>query len=135
AGPMAVELLGKAALWRMNPLLVLAPELLKDAAFAVKVAADPDLRGQRMKTIYLADVLTRIAVMLGGLPLDKKKLDRLCDVRNGGAHAGLSGPSRQVVEDSVTVLDVLIAHLGLDADRVYGDHAATAAGLRATYPD
>ena len=135
AGPMAVELLGKAALWRTNPLLVLAPELLKDPAFAVKVAMNPDLRGQRVKTIYLAEVLTRTAVMMGGLPLDQKQQERLCDVRNGGAHAGLLGPSRQVVEDSLIVLDVLVDHLGLDPDEFYGDLASTASGLRVTYRD
>lgn len=135
AGPMAVELLGKAALWRTNPLLVLAPELLKDPASVIKIASDPDLRGQRMKTIYLAEVLKRIAILLSGLPLDQTQQDRLCDVRNGGAHAGLPAPSRQVMEDSLGVLDVLIAHLGIDADEFYGDLSGTAAALRASYRD
>lgn len=135
AGPMAVELLGKAALWRMNPLLVLAPELLKDPATVVRIASDPDLRGPRMKTLYLAEVLKRIAIVLSGLPLDQTKQDRLCDVRNGGAHAGLPGPSRQVVEDCLSVLDVLIAHLGLDSEAFYGDLSGTAAGLRVSYHD
>lgn len=135
AGPMAVELLGKAALWRTNPLLVLAPELLNNPATVVKIASNPDLRGAKMKTIYLAEVLKRIAIVLSGLPLDQTKQDRLCDVRNGGAHAGLPGPSRQVVEDCLSVLDVLIAHLGLDSDAFYGDLSGTAAGLRASYHD
>ncbi|WP_292604269.1 hypothetical protein [Nocardioides sp. REDSEA-S30_B4] len=135
AGPMAVELLGKAVLWRTNPLLVVAPELLKDSASVVKIAGDPDLRGQRMKTIYLAEVLKRIAILLGGLPLDQKKQDRLCDTRNGGAHAGLPGPSRQALEDSLSVLDALLAYLDMDPDEFYGDLASTAAGLRAEYRD
>ena len=114
---------------------MIAPELLKDPASVVKIAAEPDLRGQRMKTIYLSEVLKRIAIMLGGLPLDQKTQDRLCDIRNGGAHAGLLGPSRHVIEDSLRVLDVLIAHLGLHADEFYGDLASTATGLRARYRD
>ena len=81
---MAVELLGKAALWRTNPLLVLAPEVVKDSASIVKLASGPDLRAPRMKTIYLAEVLKRIAILLSGLPLDQAQQDRLCDVRNGG---------------------------------------------------
>lgn len=133
AGPMAVELLGKAALWRTNPLLVLAPELLKDPASVVKIASHPDLRGPRMRTIYLAEVLKRIAILLSGLPLDQTQQDRLCDVRNGGAHAGLPSSSRQVVEDSLSVVDVLIVHLGVDADAFYGDLSGTAAALRASY--
>lgn len=132
---MAVELLGKAALWRTNPLLVLAPELLKDPATVVRIASDPDLRGPRMRTIYLAEVLKRIAILLSGLPLDQGKQDRLCDVRNGGAHAGLPGPSRQIMEDCLSVLDFLISHLGLHYEEFYGDLSGTAAGLRASYHD
>jgi hypothetical protein len=130
-----VELLGKAALWRTNPLLVLAPELLKDPASVVKIASDPDLRGPRMKTIYLAEVLKRVAILLSGLPLDQTQQDRLCDIRNGGAHAGLPGPSRQVLEDSLSVLDALVAHLDLDAGEFYGDLSGTAASLRASHRD
>lgn len=135
AGPMAVELLGKAVLWRTNPLLVLAPEVVKDSVSVVKIASGPDLRAPRMRTIYLADVLKKVAILLSGLPLDQAQQDRLCDVRNGGAHAGLPGPSRQVTEDSLSVLDVLIAHLGLDPDEFFGDFSGTAATLRASYRD
>jgi hypothetical protein len=135
AGPMAVELLGKAALWRTNPLLVLAPDVVKDSVSVVKIASGPDLRAPRMRTIYLGDVLKKVAILLSGLPLDQAQQDRLCDVRNGGAHAGLPGPSRQVTEDSLSVLDVLIAHLDLDPDAFYGNLSGTAATLRASYRD
>ena len=135
AAPMAVELLGKAALWRVNPLLVVATELVKDSASIVKLASAPDLRAPKMRTIYLGEVLKRVAIMLNSLPIDSRQQDRLCDVRNGGAHAGLLGPSRQVVEDSLSVLDVLIAHLDMDPEAFYGDLSGTAATLRTSYRD
>ncbi len=135
AGPMAVELLGKAALWKANPLLVVASDLVKDSASIVKIASSPDLRAPKMKTIYLSEVLKRVAILLNSLPIDSRQQDRLCDVRNGGAHAGLLGPSRQVVEDSLSVLDVLIAHLEMDPETFYGDLSGTAATLRGSYRD
>lgn len=132
---MAVELLGKAALWRLNPLLVVATELIKDSASIVRLASSPDLRAPKMRTIYLGEVLKRVAILLNSLPIDSRQQDRLCDVRNGGAHAGLLGPSRQVVEDSLSVLDVLMVHLDLDPEAFYGDLSGTAATLRASYRD
>lgn len=135
AGPMAVELLGKAALWQVNPLLVVATELVKDSASIVKLASSPDLRAPKMRTIYLGEVLKRVAILLNSLPIDSKQQDRLCDVRNGGAHAGLLAPSRQVVVDSLSVLDVLIARLDIAPGTFFGNLSETAATLRASYRD
>ena len=88
-----------------------------------------------MRTIYLGEVLKRVAILLSSLPIDSRQQDRLCDGRNGGAHAGLLGPSRQVVEDCLSVLDVLIAHLDMDPEEFYGDLSGTAATLRTSYRD
>ncbi|MEU7839976.1 hypothetical protein AB0B39_03295 [Micromonospora sp. NPDC049114] len=122
--PLAVEHLGKAALWQKNPVLVvpLAPE---HEASLLSLATQPDLASPKLRTIGLSIVLRRLDQLLGGgLPVEGKRRTRMVEVRNGAMHVGLPAESRNVLTDCLTVCDALLGYLGEDASAFYGDHRA-----------
>ncbi|MGK5738915.1 hypothetical protein [Micromonospora sp. URMC 103] len=121
--PLAVEHLGKAVLWRANPVLVVP--LKEDAeASLFSLATQPDLAYPKLKTVGLAVLLRRLDRLVGNLPIDTNQRTRMVEVRNGAMHAGLPAQSRHILQDCLAVCGVLLEHLGF-GDRAwgfYGDH-------------
>ena len=126
--PLAVEHLGKAVLWRTNPVLVVP--LSADAeASLFSLATQPDLTSPRLRTVGLKILLSRLDQLLGGLPVEARKRNRMVDTRNGAMHVGTPTQSRHVLIDCLTLIGVFVDRLGLDQDKVYGEHLSSIAGL------
>ena len=126
--PLAVEHLGKAALWNANPALLVP--LSQDAEASLFILVErPDLTASKLRTIGLKIVLGRLDTLLGGLPIDPKQRTRMVDIRNGAMHVGSAEQSRYVLIDALTLCVPLLARLGTGADWFYGDHKANADGL------
>jgi hypothetical protein len=126
--PMAVELLGKATLWRENPvLLVQLNERHETSLFLL--ATRPDLAAKEVKTIGLQAVLSRLIKLLGDLPVAKERRDRMVNVRNGAVHVGSGDESRYVLLDCLSVMGVLLEKLGVDRAEFFGPHASTVRAL------
>ena len=131
AGPLAVELLSKGALWHVNPALLVPLEARHEAAL-VTLATDPSLDSPAMRTIGLKTALGRLTRVIGDLPVPPgKRQDRLVDCRNGSLHvgtlpnAGDNGAewvARQVLADSLTLCNFLIDRSDLVLVEFYGDH-------------
>lgn len=126
--PVAVEQLGKATLWRTNPVLLVQ---LRDSSEATlfRLATAPDLAAAGVKTISLSQTLTRLVRLLGELPIPEKHQHRIADVRNGAVHVGAGQEARFVLLDSLAVIDVLLPRLGIDRASFYGVHTATVDAL------
>lgn len=123
--PLAVEHLGKAVLWRRNPVLLVP--LTQDAEPALVVlATKPDLASPKLRTVGLALLLGRLERILGTLPVDAKQRKRLVDVRNGAMHAGSPAQSRHVLLDALLLCHVLLEHLDEDPKKFFGDHHSSA---------
>jgi hypothetical protein len=119
--PLAVEHLGKAVLWKENPVLVVP--LLQDAeASLVKLATAPTLADPKLRTVGLKLLLSRIEAVIGALPLSAARRNRMVDVRNGAMHVAASATSRYVLIDSLTVCNVFLERVGWEPARFYGDH-------------
>lgn len=134
---MAVELLGKAALWHINPALLVPLEPKQEAALAV-LATDPNLDSPSLRTIGLRVMLGRLTRVLGDLPVPGRRQDRLVDCRNGSLHVGTlpnSGEhravvmARQVLTDSLALCSFFLSHVAVTATDFYGDRSALANGL------
>ena len=131
AAPVAVELLGKAALWRANPALLVP--LSADAEASLFILADrPDLSAPKLRTVGLKQVLGRLDALLGSLPLDGKQRSRLTDTRNGAIHVGTAEQSRYVLIDALTVCGLLLERLQRSPRSFYGEHEADVNGLLQT---
>ena len=126
--PLAVEHLGKAVLWRENPVLVVP--LTPDAeASLFSLATQPDLASPKLRTVGLAILLRRLAQLLGGLPIDQKRCTRIVEIRNGAMHVGSPAQSRHVLVDCLAVCGVLLERIGEDPRAFYGDHQANVLAL------
>jgi hypothetical protein len=126
--PLAVEHLGKAVLWRENPVLIVP--LTADAENSLfSLATKPDLASPKLRTVGLATLLRRLEQLLGGLPIDQKQRARMVEIRNGAMHVGLPTQSRHVLVDSLAVCGVLLECLGEDSRAFYGDHHANVLAL------
>jgi hypothetical protein len=126
--PLAVEHLGKAALWKINPVLVVP--LSQDAEHSlVSLATKPDMADPRLRTISLAILLRRLEQIIGTLPIDKKKCGRMVEIRNGAMHVGLPAQSRYVLLDSLALIKVLLHQMEEDPKAFYGDHYLSACFL------
>lgn len=137
SAPMAVELLGKAALWAVNPTLLVPLDGKQEAAL-VTLATDPSLDSPSLRTIGLRVALGRLTRVFGDLPVPGKRQDRLLECRNGSLHVGTlprSGDNsaevvaRQVLADSLTLCDFLLPHVSTEPTEFYGDRVDLAAGL------
>ncbi|MGK5442152.1 hypothetical protein ACSNN7_10070 [Micromonospora sp. URMC 105] len=126
--PLAVEHLGKAVLWRTNPVLVVP--LSQDAeASLFSLATQPDLAYSKLRTVGLAVLLRRLEPMVN-LPIDGKQRTRMVEVRNGAMHVGLPAQSRHILQDCLAVCRVLLEHLGEEPRVFYGrDHYASVVRL------
>ncbi|MCM6774554.1 hypothetical protein NDR87_13540 [Nocardia sp. CDC159] len=119
--PLAVEHLGKALLWRTNPVLVV-PLLPEAEASLVKLATAPSLADPKLRTIGLRLLLSRIEAATGALPLNAERRTRMVEVRNGATHVAAAITSRHVLIDSLTVCNVFLERLGLDPLNFYREH-------------
>lgn len=126
--PLAVEHLGKATLWRTNPVLIVP--LSQDAEHSlISLATKPDISDPRLRTISLAVLLRRLEQILGVLPIDKKRCGRMVEIRNGAMHVGSPSESRHVLLDSLALCKPLLERLKEDPKIFYGDHYWTARSL------
>jgi hypothetical protein len=119
--PLAVELLGKATLWRENPVLLVQLNERHEATLFL-LATRPDLAVKGVRTIGLQVVLGRLIRLLGDLPVAKERRDRMVDVRNGAVHVGSADESRYVLLDCLAVVSVLLERLGGDRREFFGSH-------------
>lgn len=119
--PMALEMLGKAALWRENPVLLIQLHDRHEAAF-FQLATRPDLSATGVRTIGLQGVLSRLVSLLGSLPVPKKSWEHIAQVRNGAVHVGASDNLGPVLLDCLTIIDALLEQLGIEREDFYGRH-------------
>lgn len=134
SAPMAVELLGKAALWKLNPVLLVPLETKQEAAL-VDLATEPSLESPSLRTIGLKIALGRLTRVHGDLPVPTQRQDRLVHCRNGSLHVGtlpISGDdgaevtARQVLADALTLCDVFLVRLERSTSDFYGDRLGVA---------
>lgn len=126
--PIAVELLGKAVLWRENPvLLVPLSDRHETSLFLLATRSDLAIKG--VKTIGLQAVISRLIKLLGDLPVVKDRRERMVDVRNGTVHVGASDGSRYVLLDCLAVVGVLLERLGIERKDFFGSHVGTVDAL------
>ena len=119
--PLAVEHLGKAVLWKINPVLVVP--LSQDSEQSLMgLATKPDLADPRLRTIGLSALLRRLDQVMGALPIDRKKCSRMVEVRNGAIHVGSPTYSRYVLLDSLALIKSLLEKLDEDPEAFFGDH-------------
>jgi hypothetical protein len=119
--PLAVEHLGKAVLWKINPVLVVP--LSQDSEQSLMgLATKPDLADPRLRTIGLSALLRRLDQVMGALPIDRKKCSRMVEVRNGAIHVGSPTSSRHVLLDSLALIKSLLENLDEDPKAFFGDH-------------
>jgi hypothetical protein len=119
--PMAVELLGKATLWRENPVLLVQLNDRHEVSLFL-LATRPDLATKGVKTIGLQIVMNRLIKLLGDLPVVKDRRERMVDVRNGAVHVGAGEQSRFVLLDCLAVVGVLLERLGIKQKDFFGPH-------------
>lgn len=121
--PTAVEHLGKAYLWSRNPALLVQLASQHEGSL-VELATSPSIASKTLKTIGLEHVITRIGKVVGGTPaLSKERRDRLVNVRNGITHVGAADLSRDVLLDSITMLNALLDLLSIERSAFYSTHS------------
>jgi hypothetical protein len=119
--PLAVEHLGKAALWAANPVLLIP--LMQEAEPSLLIlAVKPDLANPKLRTVGLNQVLLRLEQLIGGLPIDAERRKRMVGVRNGAVHVGTPVQSRHVLSDALAVCGLLLQRLLIDPRGFYADH-------------
>jgi hypothetical protein len=123
--PIAVEHLGKALLWNTNPVLVL-PLSSQYEAVLMELATNPEFASPKLRTIGLDLVLGRVRRLLGALDVTEESCRRLVAARNGSIHVGTAGQARDVLTDSLTLLNTFLDALDLPAEQLYGDYGSTA---------
>lgn len=122
--PLAVEHLGKAVLWRQNPVLLVP--LTQDAEPSlISLATKPSLSSPKLRTVGLAALLRRLERLLGALPVDAAQRTRMVEIRNGAMHVGSPAQSRHVLLDALTLCNLMLTHLSEDAATFFGDHHAS----------
>jgi hypothetical protein len=122
--PMAVEHLCKAVLWKANPALLVQLKTSEEESLWI-LSSKPTLASKLLKTVGLQHALDRAGRVLGGSArLGKEQRDRMVNVRNGITHVGSADTSREVLLDSLLMLNALLLHLGVHVDSFYGAHAA-----------
>nr|WP_271209957.1 hypothetical protein [Rhodococcus wratislaviensis]GLK34828.1 hypothetical protein GCM10017611_16770 [Rhodococcus wratislaviensis] len=126
--PLAVEHLGKAVLWKENPVLVV-PLTAEAESTLFGLATDPKLADPKLRTVGLAILLRRLESLLGGLPIDKRQRTRMVEVRNGAMHVGAPAQSRHVLLDSLAVCNLMLEKLGREPRHFYRDHHVSVQAL------
>lgn len=127
--PLAVEHLGKAVLWQINPALVAVLGSNSPEEAFVRLATKPDLASPTLRTVGLAGLLSRLD-LIKPLPVSKERRRRLVDTRNGAVHVGGDSQSLHVLEDALSICSALLARAGADERGFYGRHLNTVLDLR-----
>lgn len=129
--PIAVEHLGKAALWDRNPVLLAILDRANQESFLL-LATEPALDNESLRTIGLNDVLARVpSVYKSQLPISKERKTRLIESRGGAIHAGQFPPrkAQHVLTDALTLCVWLGEMLDLSTGVLFGVNSATAERL------
>lgn len=129
--PIAVEHLGKAALWAKSPVLLAILNNDQRASFK-KLATAPDLNDPTLRTIGLSEVLDRLSDLYDtAMPLEKKRRSRLVEYRGGAIHAAqfTSQSAQHVLSDALTLFAWLGRQLDVDQTVLFGAHTETAKNL------
>lgn len=129
--PIAVEHLGKAALWKRNPVLLAILDRASQESF-LSLATEPALDNEGLRTIGLNDVLARVpSVYKSRLPISKERKTRLIEARGGAIHAGQFPPKKaqHVLTDALTLCVWLGGMLGLNTGVLFGVNSPTAERL------
>jgi len=126
--PLALEHLGKAVLWRRNPVL-LTPLGDNAEASLMSLATAPSLASPKLRTIGLKQVLERVETVIDGLAIVQGDKMRLVNVRNGATHVGAADASRDVLLDALTLTQTMLADLGVDPATYFGQHSRDVTAL------
>jgi hypothetical protein len=126
--PLALEHLGKAVLWRRNPVL-LTPLGDNAEASLMSLATAPSLASPKLRTIGLKQVLERVETVIEGLAIVQGDKMRLVNVRNGATHVGAADASRDVLLDALTLTQTMLADLGVDPATYFGQHSRDVTAL------
>lgn len=129
--PLALEHLGKAALWRRSPTLV-APLDRNYEDTLVTLAMNPaasDL--PRIRTVGLSEVLSRLAKVRGDRPITKERVRVLVNCRNGALHLAVVQHqlARAVLADTLTLLNWLLEDVGQTPEEFYGHRTSAVLNL------
>lgn len=126
--PIALEHLGKAALWKRNPALLVP--LASNAEESLRILTlQPDLTNSKLRTVGLALVLQRLSRFIDPYPLTVDSAKLIVDTRNGSVHVGARTQSGPLLRDVLTACEALIDDLSLSRSVFYGDQAANVRGL------
>lgn len=125
--PLALEFLGKSVLWDTNPLLLLPNSTKPDSMIAF--AQELDVSSRKVKTIGLADVFERLAILVKELPLKPENQARLREARNGMIHVGVGDVSRELLMDALQVIVALLSRLSIDRSLFFGEFESIADSL------
>jgi len=124
--PVAVEHLGKAALWRTSPVLVM--EINSEPSLLALVQR-PDLSRPGVKTVTLRPLLSRLDKVIKDCPVPEIRRNRMADARNGAAHAGGATDVLNVLLDCLSVTQWLLAHLSIEPGSYFGGHVELVSSL------
>ncbi|WIB60220.1 hypothetical protein DEJ13_17545 [Curtobacterium sp. MCLR17_007] len=119
--PLSLELLGKATLWDMNPVLVMPSAPSEEQL--LRSVSRPDLRDPSARTVGLGGVLSRLASLIPNWPIPKSRQSLIADVRNGAAHVGITDRVESVLQDCLLATAVLLPHVGLTKEQHFGPYA------------
>lgn len=126
--PIALEHLGKAALWKRNPALLVP--LATNAEESLRILTlQPDLANSKLRTVGLALVLQRLSRFIDPYPLTADSTKLIVDTRNGSVHVGAKTQSGPLLRDVLTACEALIDDLSLSRSVFYGDQAGNVLGL------
>ncbi|AWN31802.1 hypothetical protein [Streptomyces sp. NEAU-S7GS2] len=113
---VSIERLAKAALVRVNPVLLVELSSRQDDAL-LHLAGATSLP-KKLRTIGAQGAIDRLRKM-DVLPLQGEELNTLIQLRNGVAHLGTSVPE-DFLEPFVESACLLIDHMGLSRERFWG---------------
>lgn len=126
--PIATEHLGKAALWKRHPALLVP--LASNAEESLRILiSKPSLGDAKLRTVGLHLVLQRLQKYIDPFPLDENSVRRLVAIRNGSVHVGLRGPAKRLLPDVLTLCQALLNDLGVSPEDFYGDQEANVRGI------
>lgn len=137
SAPQAVELLGKAVLWSVNPTL-LVPLDPKNEQVLIDLATEPRLDSSTLRTISLRVTLSRLIKLVGDLPVPENRRKRLIACRDGSLHVGTLPATgddsaevvaRKVLADCLTLCRLLLERLDMSPADFYAEHAELVDGL------
>ncbi|MFI5671220.1 hypothetical protein [Streptomyces sp. NPDC051704] len=113
---VSIERLAKAALVRVNPVLLV--ELSSRQDDALLHLAGATALPKKLRTVGAQTAIDRLRKM-DVLPLKDEELDTLIQLRNGVAHLGTSVPE-DYLEPFVESVCMLVDHMGLGREEFWG---------------